>query len=138
MEDKYIGYEWNVKSGEPNTSKSPVTLTTREKRTLSHLNTSEADSIFLNLSLLYKLGPALDIRKDFDKSLGSSGLDRIQAANLGDIAFKPGIPYVTEAIAVDNFLMNSSKIFSAKLRATTHDRKRGTASYAVSLVGGDY
>ena len=39
VEDKYIGYEWNVKSGEPNITKKPGVLATREKRTLSHLST---------------------------------------------------------------------------------------------------
>jgi len=127
VEDKYIGYEWNVKRGEPNITKSPGVLATREKRTLSHLSTSEADSVFLNLSLLYKLGPSADVKYEFDKSLSSSGLFRIQAANIGDIAFKRGIPYVTEAIAVDNFLMNNSKIFSAKLRTTSPDGKLGNS-----------
>jgi len=128
VEDKYIGYEWNVKSGEPNITKSPGVLPTREKRTLSNLNTSEADGIFFSLNLLYNFGPAADIRHEFDKSLSSSGLYRIQAANLGDIAFKLGIPYVTEAIAVDNFLMNNSKIFSAKLSTTTPGGKVGASA----------
>ena len=127
VEDKYIGYEWNVKSGEPNVTKSPGALLTREKRTFSNLNTSEADTIFFSLNLLYHFGPSADIRYEFDKSLSSSGLYRIQAANLGDIAFKPGIPYVTEAIAVDNFLMNNSKIYSAKLQTTGSAGKLGNS-----------
>lgn len=131
VEDKYIGYEWNVKSGEPNITKSPGALATREKRTVSNLSTSEANSLFLNLNTLYNFGPSAEIKYEFDKSLSSSGLFRIQSANIGDIAFKPGIPYVTEAIAVENFLMNNGKIVSAKLRATSSNGK-----LAFSEIGG--
>ncbi|MFZ4858973.1 MAG: hypothetical protein ACOYL3_21570 [Desulfuromonadaceae bacterium] len=123
VEDKYIGYEWNVKSGEPNITKSPGLLATREKRTLSHLSTSKADTLFLTLSMLYNFGPSTENKLEFDKSLSSSGLFRIQAVNLGDIAFKLGIPYVTEAIAVDNFLMNNSKIIGSKFSVADPESK---------------
>ncbi len=120
VKEFYIGTEWVEKNGRPNETKGSGINELKAQKTANYASVDRND-LFFNLDLLYKFGPSADIKAEFNKSFESNGVTYIRASNIGDIPFKEGLWYVTEAVAVDSFLSNAKNSLEGGIRLKVAD-----------------
>lgn len=123
----YIGAEWIIKDEMPNRTKESGITDIVEEQSVNHLNRSQTDKVAAKIALLYNLGPSAAAGMEISRLIEASNLTIVRPANIGDIRFLPGIPYVTEALQVDNFVTNNSNTSFAGIQTTTPNNSIGAA-----------